>query len=175
MPIRCPTRQDDSQTGCQACVGKLEANRETSDATAEHQEVPKVEAAVETIGALKDLYGDLHVAVRRRRQPKKWTQDTAARRWMTRRAVPAPHKGRGRHRPRKDDVRGTPKGRMFEKRWWRRPKATTAQGTETWDGSKKVFYEDLGQIIGLKVKTSVGLRKMSVKTLWRNQPESRSY
>jgi hypothetical protein len=32
----------------------LEANQEKSDTIAEHQEVPKEEAVVETIGALKD-------------------------------------------------------------------------------------------------------------------------
>jgi hypothetical protein len=32
--------------GTEVCVGKLEANRETSDAVAEHQEVSEEEAAV---------------------------------------------------------------------------------------------------------------------------------
>jgi hypothetical protein len=41
---------------------------------AEHQEVPKEEAAVETIGALEDRYGDRHLAIGCLRQPKKWTQ-----------------------------------------------------------------------------------------------------
>jgi hypothetical protein len=46
----------------------MEANREKSEAAAEHQEVPKVEAAVE------NRYGDRHLAIRHRRQPKKRTQ-----------------------------------------------------------------------------------------------------
>jgi hypothetical protein len=52
----------------------LEANREKSDAVAEHQEAPKQEAAVETIEALQDRCGDRHLAVGRRRQPNKRTQ-----------------------------------------------------------------------------------------------------
>jgi hypothetical protein len=35
---------------------------------AEQQEVPKEEAAVETIGALEDRCGDRHLALGRRRQ-----------------------------------------------------------------------------------------------------------
>jgi hypothetical protein len=40
--------------GTKACVGKLEANQEKSDAIVEHQKVPKKEAAVETAGTWKD-------------------------------------------------------------------------------------------------------------------------
>jgi hypothetical protein len=39
-----------------------------------HEEFPKEEAAVETFGALKQQYGDRHLAIRRSGQPKKWTQ-----------------------------------------------------------------------------------------------------
>jgi hypothetical protein len=35
------------------CIRILEANREKSEATAEHEEVPKEEATVETIEALE--------------------------------------------------------------------------------------------------------------------------
>jgi hypothetical protein len=52
----------------------LEANREKSEALAEHREVPKVEAAVETIGAPEDRHMDRRLAVRCHRQPKKRTQ-----------------------------------------------------------------------------------------------------
>jgi hypothetical protein len=38
----------------EACVGKLEASQEMLDAVAEHQDVPKEEAAVETVGTLED-------------------------------------------------------------------------------------------------------------------------
>jgi hypothetical protein len=85
----------------------LEANHEKSDAVAEHQKVPKDEAAGEIIGALEDRYRDRHLAIGRRRQPKKWTQVdggsrkklAAARRRMTRHAVPARRKGSGHKGP----------------------------------------------------------------------------
>jgi hypothetical protein len=48
----------------------LEVNREKSDAVAEDQEVPKKEAAVETIETLEHRY----LAARHHRQPKKRTQ-----------------------------------------------------------------------------------------------------
>jgi hypothetical protein len=65
----------------------LEAKRENSEAVAENQE----EAAVETIGALEDRYWDRHLALGRRRQPKKLA---AARRWMSVRANSARRNGR---------------------------------------------------------------------------------
>jgi hypothetical protein len=52
----------------------LETNREKFEAVADHQEIRNEEAAVETIRALEDRYGDWHLAVGRCRQPKKWTQ-----------------------------------------------------------------------------------------------------
>jgi hypothetical protein len=75
---------------------------EKTEAVEEHQEVPKVEVAVETIEALENRHGDRHLAIRHRRQPKKrthgdggsWKKLAAARRRMTRRAVPARRKGR---------------------------------------------------------------------------------
>jgi hypothetical protein len=60
--------------GTKVCVGRLEANREKSDAVAEHQEVPNEEAEVETVGALKGRYEDQHLAVGCCRPPKKRTQ-----------------------------------------------------------------------------------------------------
>jgi hypothetical protein len=92
---------------------------------AEHKEVPNEKAALEIIGVLEDRYGDLHLDVGRLRQPIKWTQGgggsrqqlATARGRVTRRAIPAPHKGHGRQGPGKDNVaQGTPKGRMFGKR-----------------------------------------------------------
>jgi hypothetical protein len=41
------------------------------EAVTEHQEVPKEEAAEENIGALKERYGDRHLAVGLRRRQKK--------------------------------------------------------------------------------------------------------
>jgi endo-1,4-beta-D-glucanase Y len=49
--------------GMEECVGKLEANPEKSVVVSGHQETPKEEAPVQTSGALKEQYGDLHLAV----------------------------------------------------------------------------------------------------------------
>jgi hypothetical protein len=65
-----------------------------------HEEVPKEEAAVEMIRALKDWPVDWHPAVRCRSKSKKWTQGNgvswkklaAACRGMTHRAEVARHK-----------------------------------------------------------------------------------
>jgi hypothetical protein len=85
----------------------VEANPEEMKSLAEHLEVPKEGAAVETIGALEDRQGDRHLAVERRRLPKKRTQGdggsrkklAVACRQMSRRAVPAWRKQRDRNRP----------------------------------------------------------------------------
>jgi hypothetical protein len=61
-----------------------------------YQEVPKEEAAVETIRALEDRYGNQHLAIGRQ-QPKKWIQGNggsqkklaASPRWITHCAIPA--------------------------------------------------------------------------------------
>ncbi|PNF23401.1 Cytochrome P450 9e2 [Cryptotermes secundus] len=45
-----------------------------SESKSEHQNFPKEEAAVETVGALEDRYGDWHLIVGHHRQLKKWTQ-----------------------------------------------------------------------------------------------------
>jgi hypothetical protein len=63
----------------EACLAKMEAvdleeNPDGIKSESEQQEVPKVEAAVKTIRALKDQYGDQHLAMGCHRQPKKWTQ-----------------------------------------------------------------------------------------------------
>jgi hypothetical protein len=75
----------------------LEANSEGKDAAGEQQEVPDEEAAVETIGALKDQYGDRRLAVWRHGQLKgrtqsdggPWNNSATAQRWVTCCAVPA--------------------------------------------------------------------------------------
>jgi hypothetical protein len=41
----------------------LEATPEKIQSKAEHEEVPKEEAAVETFGALKEQYGDWHLVI----------------------------------------------------------------------------------------------------------------
>jgi hypothetical protein len=52
----------------------LEANREKSENVAGQQNASEEDAAVETIGALLDRYGVLHLAVGHRRQRKKRTR-----------------------------------------------------------------------------------------------------
>jgi hypothetical protein len=79
---------------------KREAIPEEMKYVAEHQEVPKEEAAVDTIGAPEDQHGDRRLAVRRLGQPKKQTHGdggsrkklAAARRRMTHHAVSARRK-----------------------------------------------------------------------------------
>jgi hypothetical protein len=45
-----------------------------TESVAVHEEVPKEEAEVKTVRALKKRYGDQHLAVGRHQQLKKWTQ-----------------------------------------------------------------------------------------------------
>jgi hypothetical protein len=65
-------------TACQdATEAFLESKKPTSlevESKAEHDEVPKEEAAVETFGASKKRHRDRHLAIRCRSQPKKRTQ-----------------------------------------------------------------------------------------------------
>jgi hypothetical protein len=78
----------------------------------EHQEVPEEEAADETIGVLKDRYGDRRLAVCCRGRQKEWSQGdgesgqmlaaTSGR--LTSRAFPAPHKGNCRQGPGRDNI-----------------------------------------------------------------------
>jgi hypothetical protein len=68
-----------------ACLAKtettdLEANQEATESESEHEKVPKEVTAVETFGALKEWYEDRHLAVGRRRQPKKRAQGKVGRR-----------------------------------------------------------------------------------------------
>jgi hypothetical protein len=52
----------------EACLGKtgttdLEANPEEKESAAVHEEVPKEEATVKPVGALKERHGDRHLAI----------------------------------------------------------------------------------------------------------------
>jgi hypothetical protein len=49
----------------------LESNPEEKEVLVECHEVPNDKAAVETIGALEDRYGDQHLAIGCHRQPRK--------------------------------------------------------------------------------------------------------
>jgi hypothetical protein len=73
-------KMDSQVEKMEACLGKmeatnLEANPEEMKSVAVHEEVPKEEAAVETLGALKKWRGYRHLDVGRRQKPKKRTQD----------------------------------------------------------------------------------------------------
>jgi hypothetical protein len=100
--------QENVEAMMEACLEKTEAtDLGANPEESERQEVPKEEAAVVTIGALEDQYDDWHLSVEHHRQPKKRTQGdgesrknlAAARRQMTRRAVPARRKGRSHKDP----------------------------------------------------------------------------
>jgi hypothetical protein len=97
------------QEATEVCLEKTQAYLESKEptpvemaSTAEHLAVSKQEAAVEKVRALEDRYGDRHLAVGHRRQPKKrtegdggsWQKFAAARGRLTRRNIPAPGKGR---------------------------------------------------------------------------------
>jgi hypothetical protein len=65
---RMMARMDSQLEKMEACLEKmvvtdLETNPEETKSKAEHEEVPKGEAAVETFGALKEQYGDWQIAV----------------------------------------------------------------------------------------------------------------
>jgi hypothetical protein len=117
----------------EACLGKTEAtDLETNpESEAEHEVVPKEEAAVKTFGALKKRYWDRHLAVGRRGKPKKRIQGdglsrknlVAALRGMTLRAIPARRKGhcsqgQGKDKP----AQRTQKGQTFGMRRRAKPK-----------------------------------------------------
>jgi hypothetical protein len=67
----------------EACLEKAEACLESKEPTSletepvvVHEEVPKEDATAKTLGASKKRHGDWNLAVRRRGQPKKPTQDS---------------------------------------------------------------------------------------------------
>jgi hypothetical protein len=118
---------------------------------------------VDTIGTQEDRYGVQHLAIGCRQQPKKHTQGSGGsqqkmatvREQLTHCAVPALHKGHS-HREPGNGIRG--RSRRQELRL----------------GSKATFYDALGQIIRLEfvmltIRSSVRIRKMSAKTMWRSR------
>jgi hypothetical protein len=103
----------------------MEVYPEEMKSVAEHEEVPKEEAAVKPVRALKKQHGDQHLAIACHGQLKKQTQGDGASwkelvttcREMTRRAIPAWRQGPGR-----DSVaKVTSKGRLFGKRGQAQP------------------------------------------------------
>jgi hypothetical protein len=106
-------------------------NPEEMKSIVEHREVPKEEAAVDTVAVLEDRYGDRYLAVGCHRQPNKWTQgDGGSRKKFAAvcgklicRGIPAPRKNHAHQGPGRDKAaRGTAKGRTFRTRSSPRPK-----------------------------------------------------
>jgi hypothetical protein len=129
----------------------LEANLEEIEAVTEHREVPNEEAAVETVGALKDR----RLGARRRGR-------------FTRRAVPGRRKCRSH------------KGLTVEKRRRAQLKCNNdiryrGLKQQLRLGSKGNVNETLRgtavlAVVKLAAGSSVGIQKMSVKTMWRSRP-----
>jgi hypothetical protein len=150
LASRIAVNQQEMKTVSDTCLDKMEAKAGELQSVAVHQEVPKEEAAVKPIRALKKRYGERHLAVGRREKPKERTQGKGGvpeetgcrRRGKTRRAGVAQLKGHCLQGQCKDkDVEGTRKGRMFGSRL---RKTVMAQGTET-SRSTYVKREDLRQ------------------------------
>jgi hypothetical protein len=148
-------READSKTGLEGMkTTDFEANPGETEAVTARQEVPDDEAAIETIGALNDRSGNQRPAVGCRNPLKMPTKDNV--------------------------VRGTPKGRTFEKRRRRQHKFNNGiidRGLKQQLrlGGKGSVNETLRQTIVLKViKLAAGscirIPKMSVKTLCRSRP-----
>jgi hypothetical protein len=100
-------RMDSQPEKTNACQGKiettdLEASPEEIESEVEH-EVPKAEATMKPVRALKKQHGDCNLAVGHCQKPKKQTQGNdesqkklaTACRGMTHIAIPAWHKGQG--------------------------------------------------------------------------------
>jgi hypothetical protein len=132
------------QEATEACLESKEPTSLEVESVAEHEEIPKEEASVQTSRALKKRYGDRHLSVKRRGQRKKRTQGNgvsrknlpAARRGFTRRAGVAWRKRRGftgltveqtrrKKRTRDSVARGTSKTRTFGKRRRTKPEGIT--------------------------------------------------
>jgi hypothetical protein len=117
----------------------LEANSAESESTAEHQEVPKENAAEKPVGALKKQHRDQHLVVGWRGQPEEttrgncgaWKKLAATRRRMTRCTGVAQCKGRCHQGHGRDYmVRGTPKGQPVGRR--HQPKPKCRNGIRDW-------------------------------------------
>jgi hypothetical protein len=143
-----------------------------------HLEDSNEEAAVETVGALKDRHENRHLAVGRSRQPKKRTQSVggswqklaAARGRLARRAIPAPRKAHCRQGWSRGSVaKEAPKGRTLER--------TRRTGHECSSGIKdRDLKEELrlrkewtsGRILRKTVKLEINERIVGSSTELRN-------
>jgi hypothetical protein len=136
MMVRMDSKLEKIKAMRETCLGKTEACLESMEPTSleiesgsELQEVPKEEATVKTVRALKKRHGDRHLDIKRRGQLKKRSQGNggyrkklaAAWRGMTRLSIPPQRKGQGQ-----DNVaRGAPKGQMFGMRRRTKPEGIT--------------------------------------------------
>lgn len=151
---------------------------------------------MKTVTALMTQYEDQHLAVMHRGQPKKrtqgnggsWKKMAAARRGMTHHAGVVRRKGRGHTGPtveqrrwkfqtRDSVTRGTSKGQTFGKRHQTQPECSN--GIRKRDLKEQLRLENTGivnetfmETLGLGIAniiagTSIRLRKMIVRTLWR--------
>jgi hypothetical protein len=72
----CPEAMEDCLEETEAYLERKEPTPEEIEAEEEQREVPNYEADVKTVGAGKDRYGDRHLAVGRRREPKNGPKTT---------------------------------------------------------------------------------------------------
>jgi hypothetical protein len=186
LAFRIDVNQEEMKTILDACLEKMEANAGELQFVAE---LPKEEAAVKPVGALKKRKGDQHLAPGRRRKPKKRTQGSVGsrkklavvHRGMTRRAGLARRKGHCREGHGRNNVaRGTLKTRTFGKR--RRAKPEGTNGIRTRDlkewprlGSEKtsggIYRKALRVEIMQRIAGSfVRIRKVRDWTLRREWP-----
>jgi hypothetical protein len=191
--VRCPSRKDDGLDGLPARENGV-LNRKDGDhgcgekeSVEVHEEVPKEEASVENFGALKERYGDRHVAVGYRRQLKKRTQGdggsrknlAAACKGMTRRDIPTRRKGHCCQGQGKDKaVPRTQIGWTFEKRRQTKPEGISETSERDLKKqlplrkertSGRIFRQTTELEIAKKtVGTSIRLRKMNDTNLFTN-------
>jgi hypothetical protein len=170
-------------------VTDLETNPEETETVAGQQEVTKEEAPVKTVRALKKRHGDRNLAVRHRRQLKKRTQGNggsrkklaAACRGVTRRAIPAQRKGHYCQVQGKDKaVSRTEKGRTFGKRHLAKPEGINGMRIQSLKeqlclGKERISGRILRETLALEIEkriagSSVRIRKMNVRILWRGRP-----
>jgi hypothetical protein len=173
------------QEATEACLESKEPTSVETESVAEHQEVPKEEAAVKTARALLKRHGDRHLDVGRREKPRKRTQGdggyrkkfVAACRGMTRRAITARRKGHCCQGQGKDKaVPRTQKGRKFGTR--RRAKLEGISGIRNQGFEEQLCLRKetapgriFGKTIGLEiVKRTVRSRTTSDWTWWRVGP-----
>jgi hypothetical protein len=203
------SRKDEGRDSCRlkdikACLEEagacLESKVPTSveiESVAMYEEVPKEEATVKTARALKERYGNQHVALGHGLQLKKRAQGEPRRklatacRGVTCHARAACHKGRRHTGPTveqrhwknrtKDSVAvGTSKGRAFGKTHQAQPECNNGirdrgQKELLCLGSKRTLNKTFRHTVKLKigkqtVGTSIRLGKMSDWTLWRGRP-----